>query len=272
MRRIRRAAAAVAGLAFVAAFGIAVADFAARRAAFRTLRGVDPNCRVRFANRYLDDSRAEGLRTRFGGHPLPFDRFAIVEISGGAARGLPSPAIDDAAAERIAEAVVRAGGTDDLRLDETDLTDAGVARIAQTGAVGGLSLRNLFTEFAIGDGLGTRLARCPGLRRVELVRAPVTDRFTAGLAASRSLEEFASQGCPLTDASFAAMAGCPTLTHLTIQNSGGDGVTREGGWAFRLARPDVVYSGPDVPARVTAAELAAYRRTRDRLRAKRGSP
>lgn len=263
---VRRSLAAAVLAVVATALGVAASDLLARRSLMRAIGGDGPNgqATVSIENRFIDESGIHGFRQRHPDWALPFDRVTSISLSG--AR------IDDHRVAAIADAMEGVSGIDRLSLSNTRVTDAGVARLARLSSVAALELR--YYGFApepdvrVTEGVGAILA-AGHFRELTFVGVSLGDDGARALANSRSLRKLEIINGRLTSEGLDSLAGCETLTHFKVENSGAPYLSRESAWAFRQARPEMFFRGPDVPATVTKDELNAFRRQRDRIRRER---
>ncbi len=262
--RLSATATVAAGMLLV---GASFLDWQAQHTGYELVRGLAPKTEVavRYRNIVLPERLAARLRYQYAfSGLLPFDRPVGIYVSG---------SVDDASLARLAAFSRLAGSPWILHIDATAtrLTDDGLERLAAFSDL--QKLRIVLPAFPpdCTDAGCSVIAKLPRLREIVLSHLPVGDETAAGLVKtnSRTLRRIELNHSHVTDADLEALTQLSALRRLEARSCR---ATREGAWAFRMARPEVIFGGPNVPARVTQEEFQAYRRLHERLRRERGGP
>lgn len=267
--RVRWLLVASAGLLLVG-IAWAVGDWYVQRRALSRVGLPTPDTRVTvsYENRVLERNLAVRWRYRYGVDGLiPFDRPVGLAASG---------KVDADYADRLIAFMDEYGHPRRIQIsiDEGDVSDPVLRRIGTLEDLTELSVARdqaAAGQSACTDAGCAALFRVPKLRSVELYGLPVGDAAAASLAANSSphLHDVSIGRSQVTDTGLAEFVTLSSLRRLKLHDSR---TTREGAWAFRLARPEVMFGGPNVPERVTGEEFLAYRKRHERLRQAWGGP
>ncbi len=247
--------------------GAAFLDCQVQRAGYELVDELAPKTHVdvEYENIILPERIAARLRYRYAlGGPLPFDRPSGMYLT---------RSIDDTSLVRLADFCRWSGSPRVLQIDAVGdrLTDDGLRRLAAFSELERLRVAlSVFPSGCTDSGCSV-IAQMPRLRSVALVYLPVGDATVERLARTnpRMLRHIELNHSHVTDVGLTALARLTALRHLEARDCR---ATREGAWAFRTARPEVIFGGPNVPASVSREEFQSYRRLHERLRREWGGP